>query len=342
MSIAVVILAAGHGTRMQSKRQKVLHEVGGKPMVQHVFDAGHSVADLPPVLVVGPGEEGVRALLGEAAVYVEQAERLGTGHATLMARPVLVGRADQVFVVYADMPLLRPESLRRLAQLQAERGAPVALLTVTGEPGSSFGRVLRNEQGEVEAIVEVANARRRPDAATILALREHNPGVYCFEAAWLWSHLESLPLRQARQGHEYYLTDLIALAREEGRPVAACLSDDPDEGLGAGTRAELALVEKAFRRRTNARWLAAGVTLVDPDSTFIDTGVIIGQDTVIWPGCVIRGRSVIGADCVIGPFTVVRDARLGDGCRAEQAHLAGVSLPPGTVVPPLSAMIGDA
>ncbi|MBK8989012.1 MAG: NTP transferase domain-containing protein [Chloroflexi bacterium] len=317
--LAVVLLAAGQGTRMQSKTQKILHEVGGKPMVRHVFEAAETVADCLPVLVVGPGKAGVQGLIGDRADYVVQAEQLGTGHAAMMAADLLHGRSQQVIVAYGDMPLLRAETMVRLSQTQVQSGAAVVMLSVMGEPGSSYGRVVRDENGRVREIVEVAEARQRPDPASLLAIRELNAGVYCFAADWLWTNIHHLPLRQARSGPEYYLTDMIGLAIDQGRLVEAITTDDPDECLGAGTRAEMVLVEKAFRRRANRRWLDNGVTLVDPDATYIDQDVTIGQDTVIWPNTYLQGHTTIGADCVIGPNAIVRNAQVGNGCHIEQA-----------------------
>ncbi|MFZ0546804.1 MAG: NTP transferase domain-containing protein, partial [Candidatus Promineifilaceae bacterium] len=317
--LAVVILAAGKGTRIKSKTQKILHDVGGQPMVAHVFEAAADVADLPPVLVVGPGEDGVQQLLGERAWYVTQPEQLGTGHAALMAKPILVGKAAQVIVTYADMPLLRPKTMRRLADAQAREGVILSMLSVMGDPASSFGRVVRDKAGKVAEIVEVAEARQRPNTEELLAIRELNAGVYCFDAEWLWKGLPNLPIRQARSGQEYYLTDMIGRAVEQGKGVEAIVVEDADECLGAGTRAELTVVEKAFRRRTNRHWLDSGVTLIDPETTYIDHTAIIGQDTVIWPNTYIQGNSRIGEDCVLGPNTIIRNAQIGKGCTVEMA-----------------------
>jgi bifunctional UDP-N-acetylglucosamine pyrophosphorylase/glucosamine-1-phosphate N-acetyltransferase len=332
--IAVVILAAGQGVRMNSRKQKILHEVGGRPMVLHAFLAAAAVADLPPVLVVGPGEPGVRALIGDRATYVVQPEPLGTGHATRMAAAALRGRAGQVVVTYGDMPLLRAETLCRLVEAQLASGAAVALLSVPGGTESAFGRVVRGADGRVREIVEVAEARRRPDGAELLAIPELNAGVYCFDGDWLWDNIGDLPVRQARRGNEYYLTDLIEVAVAQGRPVVAVAADDPDEGLGAGTRAEMVAVERAFRRRVNAHWLAHGVTLVEPDATYIGPDVTIGGDTILWPNTFLQGKTTIGADCVIGPNAIVRDAMVGDRCRIEQLLIEGISVPDDTIARP--------
>ncbi len=340
-TLAVIILAAGQGTRMHSKKQKILHDVGGRPMVTHVFETALSVADRPPLLIVGPGDEGVRQLFGDRAEYVVQEERLGTGHATRMAESLLRGESDQVLVAYGDMPLLRVESLSRLAQIQAESNAAVAILTVMGDPASTFGRVIRDKAGRVVEIVEVAEARRRPNGQELLAVPEHNAGVYCFAAEWLWDHLPELPVRQARTGPEYYLTDMIALVVTQGRLVVTMAITDTDECLGAGTRSELVAVEKAFRRRANERWLAAGVTLIDPETIYIDQTVIIGRDTTIWPNTFLQGETTIGEDCCLGPNSIVRNSHIGRGCHIEQAMVEDSVLKDGEEVRPYSHVIGQ-
>lgn len=322
--IAVVLLAAGKGTRMKSKTQKILHEVGGKPMVQHAFDAAAAVATHPPLLVIAPDDNGVPDLLGNKASYVVQAEQLGTGHATLMARESLRGRADQIIVTYGDMPLLKAKTLTQMAETQSQTGAAIAMLTVKGEITSSFGRVVRDETGQVKEIVEVAEARRRPNTAQILAISELNVGVYCFDSEWLWPNLDNLPLRQARSGPEYYLTDLVELAVQQGRGVVALLTDDPTECLGAGTRTEMVEVERAFRQRMVQKWLDNGVTVVDPATTYIDPDVTIGQDTVIWPNSYLQGKTVIGEDCVIGPNAIIRDAVVITGSWVEQEKIIAI------------------
>ncbi len=319
---------------MNSSKQKILHEVGGRPMVLHAFLAAEAAADLPPVLVVGPGETGVQALIGDRALYAVQPEALGTGHATRMAADVLRGRADQVIVTYGDMPLLRTETMCRLADTQRESGAVVALLSVFGEVDSTFGRVVRDAAGGVGEIIEVAEARQRPNAAELLAIGELNAGVYCFDGDWLWANLDRLPVREARGRTEYYLTDLIALAGEQGCGVVGLMTGDADEGLGAGTRAEMVEVERAFRRRVNAYWLAHGVTLVEPDATYIGPDVTIGRDTVIWPNTFLQGRTTLGEECVIGPNAILRDVTVGDRCRIEQLLLEGRAVPDGTTARP--------
>ncbi|MCB8942401.1 MAG: NTP transferase domain-containing protein [Ardenticatenaceae bacterium] len=316
---------------MKSKKQKILHEVGGKPMVLHVFEAAEQVADVPPVLVVGPGARGVQALIGPRALYVEQLEQLGTGHAARMARSVLLGGAEQVLVTYGDMPLLRAETMRRMAQAQAETGAAMSLLAVMGQRDSTYGRLVRDDNGRVLEVVEVAEAKKRPNPDHYLNILELNAGVYCFDAAWLWQNIGDLPLRQARNSEEYYLTDMVEIAVKQGLRVEPVSTEDADEWLGAGTRAEMVAVERAFRRRANYYWLERGVTLVDPDSVYIDPDVKIGQDTVIWPNTFVQGHTVVGEDCVLGPNVIVRDAVLGDGCWLERVTVERQRLGAGVI-----------
>jgi bifunctional UDP-N-acetylglucosamine pyrophosphorylase/glucosamine-1-phosphate N-acetyltransferase len=271
---------------------------------------------------------------------VTQSEQLGTGHATMMAEPVLRGKAEQVLVTYADMPLLRQETMKNLAGCQVERGAILSMLSVIGDPVSSFGRVVRKENGQVAEIVEVAEARQRPNTEQLLAIRELNAGVYCFDADWLWEHLPHLPIRQARSGQEYYLTDMVGLAVQQGKGVEAIVVEDADECLGAGTREEMVAVEKAFRRRANRRWLSAGVTLVDPATIYIDQDVIIGQDTVIWPNTYLQGNSHIGQACILGPNTIIRNAQIGHNCHIEQAIIENTTVEDGTRIAPFTVLSG--
>lgn len=335
-NIGIVILAAGQGTRMKSKQQKILHEVGGKPMVQHVVDAAREVSELPSVLIVGKGADGVRTLFGDTVQYAIQAEQLGTGHATAMARDALIGNAEQVIVLAGDMPLIRAETLSNLATIQREKNAAVVILAVEGGKESSFGRIIRNDQGHVIEICEAAQAKRRSNADEILAIREQNSAIYSFDADFLWSNIDNLPIRQARNGQEYYLTDMVEIAVQQGKLVDAVMAVDATERLGAGTRAELVAVERAFRQRAIDHWLENSVTIIDPNNTYIDQDVRIGKDTVIWPNSFIQGNASIGEDCVIGPNTVVRSAEVGDRCVIEQSVVVGMSIAPDTHIAPFT------
>lgn len=306
MDCESVILAAGLGTRMRSSLPKVLHPLGGQPLLAWSIRACREAVGRPPLVVVGPELEDVRRVMDDDVRWVEQAERLGTGHALLQTEPVLRDRADLVLVISADMPLVRAETLRRLVAAQDRSSGPITLLSVQGENSRGFGRVVREASGRVAEVVEEAVAS--PDQ---LAIREYNTSVYCFAAEWLWPHLPQLPL--SPKG-EYFLTDLVGMAAAEGLEVSALQVDDPDEAIGVNNRAHLAEAEAALRRRINLAWMLAGVTLLDPATSYIGPDVQIGTDTVILPNTHLEGRTAVGCGCTLGPNTIVRDSTIGDRC----------------------------
>jgi bifunctional UDP-N-acetylglucosamine pyrophosphorylase/glucosamine-1-phosphate N-acetyltransferase len=308
MKLASVILAAGQGTRMKSDLQKVLHPLMGKPMVSYAVETMRALTGTQPVLVVGREIGAVHEAVGQDAIFVEQAEQKGTGHAVLQARQTLQSQSDLVLVTYADMPLLTAGTLRQLVERQRQNTGPLAILTLVAETPRGFGRVVRDGSGGVLKIVEEAVAT--PEE---LAIRELNAGVYCFDAGWLWSHVDRIPLSLPKE--EYYLTDLVRIAVDEGRRVEAVTTEDDAEVLGINTRVHLAEAERALRHRINEQWMLAGVTIVDPSTTTIEPGVTIGQDTTVYPNTHLRGKTTVGAHCAIGPNTVVEDCQIGDRCK---------------------------
>lgn len=337
----IIILAAGKGTRMNSQYQKILHSVGGKPMVQHVYEAAAVVSGNPPIMVVGLGEDGVQTLFGDLARYVVQEEQLGTGHATAVSKKMAQGNSQRVIVTYGDMPLFKPETMLGLANQQAGTGAAVVMTTVEMPVSSTFGRVVRDESGRICEIVEHSDAKKRDNADDLINITEMNAGVYCFDADFLWSNINDLPKRIARRGNvEYYLTDMIEIAVNQGKLVEA-VEVEYEESVGAGTRSELAQVEKLFRQRAIQKAFDSGVTIIDPDNTYIDQDVEIGQDTVIWPNSYIKGRTTIGKDCVIGPNVVIRSAEIADNCHIEQATIERVAIPANTRTEPFTYATPD-
>ena len=307
MDLSVVILAAGEGTRMKSDLPKVLHPVAGRPLVLHALETARGLTDAPPVLIVGHGADGVTRVAGDDVVTVEQQEQLGTGHAVLQAREALRGRSDLVLVSYADMPLLTVETLERLVERQRGNRGPITMLTLVRENPRGFGRVVRDANGAVTAVVEEAVA-----TADELAIRELNAGVYCFDAGWLWGQVDRIPLSLPKE--EYYLTDLIGMAVDQGRNVEAVVAEDSEEALGINTRVHLAEAERVLRRRINERWMRSGVTMVDPATTYVESTVVLGRDTTLQPNTHLRGETSVGERCVIGPNTVIEDATIGDDC----------------------------
>lgn len=317
-----VILAAGHGKRMKSSLPKVLHPLAGLPIIHHVLRAVRAVSTEPPVVVIGHGAEQVRRAIGDGVRFAYQAEQLGTAHALQMAEPLLAGQTDLILVVTGDMPLLTPTTFRRLIALQAANPGPLSLVTLISENSYGFGRILRGPDGNVQGIVEEAQAT--PEQ---LAIRELNASVYCFDANWIWRALRRVPL--SPKG-EYYLTDVVGLAVQEGQNVQALVLDDPQEALGINTRVHLAEAEAVMRHRITTTWMENGVTIVDPASTYIEIDVQIGPDTVIYPFTSLRGTTRIGPNCRIGPFTLLQDVTAGSDCHLVGCALQGMHLEPGT------------
>ncbi len=310
MTIATVILAAGYGTRMKSILPKVLHPLAGRPLVEWVVATGEFITDRRPVVVVGHGKEDVQSLLGERVQYAEQKELLGTGHAVMQAEPFLRGTSDQVVVLYADMPLLRESTLQNLLGLyrdhQSKDNLALAMLTIVRDDPQGFGRVIRDENGQIQAIVEEVDCT--PEQKRI---RELNPGIYCFNSTWLW---ENLPRLQVSAKGEYYLTDMIEIATSQNRQVVG-MQAPPEEVYGINDRTHLSAASHVLRHRINEKHMRDGVTIIDPASTYIDITVKIGQDTVIQPGCHLQGNTTIGTGCEIGPNSQIVESNIGDDCR---------------------------
>jgi len=315
MKITAVLLAAGQGTRMKSDLPKVLHPVCGVPMISHALAAARAASSETPLVVIGHGGERVRTFLGETAQCVLQEPQLGTGHAVLQTEASLRGNTDLVLVTYADMPMLRPETLAHLVETQKHNPGPLTILTVIAADPRGFGRVVRSPDGKVQAIVEEAAA-----SGEQLSIKELNVGAYCFSAAWLWDALHRITL--SKKG-EYYLTDTVELAVRGGLEVQAVVSDHLAESIGINTRVHLAEADAAMRQRINRAHMLAGVTIVDPASTYIEATVRIGRDTVIWPNTYLRGSTVIGENCVIGPNTISENTTVGNGCEILAAVMQG-------------------
>jgi bifunctional UDP-N-acetylglucosamine pyrophosphorylase/glucosamine-1-phosphate N-acetyltransferase len=319
MKLQPIILAAGFGTRMRSRIPKMLHPLGGKPLVMHALDAAAALGGETPIVVVGHGEDAVRETVGGRAVFAVQEQMLGTGHAVMAAEGAArAAGAELVLVSYADMPLVRPDTLRRLVETQSANPGPMSMVTVVMNDPHGFGRVLRHADGSVAAVVEEAVAT--PEQ---LAVRELNVSLFCFRAEWLWGALKRV---QVSPKGEYYLTDVVEIAVRDGLRVEALVAADPDEMVGINTRVHLAEAEAILRARTNRRLMEAGVTLIDPASTYIEPGVEIGQDTVVWPNTFLKGRTLIGAGCVLGPDTIIEDSRIGDNCRVLASYLESSTL----------------
>lgn len=307
-----MILAAGQGTRMHSSVPKVLHRLGGRPLVLHAVAAAEAAGAGRVVAVVSPEHPEVRLALGERVTCVDQELPLGTGDA-VRAVPLELRDSGPVLILSADVPLVRPETLRRLldAQAHADDGRAGTLLSAVPEDPSGMGRVLRDDDGRVARILEEGDI---PDDMVIPL--ECNAGVYVFDAARLGTALDRLSAENA-QG-EYYLTDVVELI--DGA-VQALVTADPSEAIGINDLRQLAAAEAALRRRTLDRLMASGVTIEDPSTTYVDSTVSIGPDSVVRPLTQLRGATVLGGGCAVGPMAQLRDVRAGDRVVIDSAYL---------------------
>ncbi|HET9588923.1 MAG TPA: bifunctional UDP-N-acetylglucosamine diphosphorylase/glucosamine-1-phosphate N-acetyltransferase GlmU [Anaerolineales bacterium] len=319
MKVTAVVLAAGQGTRMKSDLPKVLHPLCGKPMLWHVLEALQEAATEKPVVIVGHGAEEVKNYLGDRAECVLQEPQLGTGHAAMQAESLLKGKTDYVIVTYADMPLLRGETFKRLLETQRLNPGPFTLLTVIADDPRGFGRIVRRADGTVEAIVEeyVATSEQQK-------IRELNVGAYCFKADWLWNALHRIE-KNPKKG-EYYLTDIVEVAVRDNLPVQAVVHDDFIETIGINSRVHLSEAEAAMRVRIHREHMLNGVSMMDPSSTYIDVGVKIGRDTTILPNTYLHGNTQIGEANIIGPNTIIRESRMGNRCRVLASVMEGAVL----------------
>ena len=303
--LTAVILAAGEGVRMRSRRPKVLHELCGRPLICYPLNAA-AVVGARLVVVIGRDADQVAEVVkgSSDAVLVEQKERLGTGHALLQARGACAEDSGVILVLPADMPLLSEATLRRLVAHHRETGAAATLLTAVLDDPTGYGRIVR-EHGRPVAIVE-----HRDATPAERGIREVGTSTYCFDARYLWPVLARVTSRN-QQG-EYYLTDVIAILRQEGCLVEAVTVDDPREGLGVNDRRQLAELGTVMRRRILDRLMGEGVTVLDPASTYVDDTVAIGADTVLHPGAILAGRTTVGVECVVGAGCHVGGSRIGD------------------------------
>ncbi|MGE8037607.1 bifunctional UDP-N-acetylglucosamine diphosphorylase/glucosamine-1-phosphate N-acetyltransferase GlmU [Lysinibacillus sp. NPDC093692] len=304
-NIFAVILAAGQGTRMKSKLYKVLHPVCGKPMVQHVVDHIQTLDVKRIVTVVGHGAEMVKQQLGDKSEYVLQAEQLGTAHAVQQAEAILSSEEGTTLVVCGDTPLIRPETMQALFEHHQAKKAKATILTAIAENPTGYGRILRGDNGQVEQIVEQKDA-----SAEQQLVKEINTGTYCFDNKALFETLKLVKNDNA-QG-EYYLPDVIEILQKQGEVVEAYVTGDFEETLGVNDRVALSQAEALMRTRINEKHMRNGVTIINPEATYISAEAMIGRDTVIQPGSMIEGTTVIGEDCIIGPSTQIIDSRIGD------------------------------
>ena len=305
MTLHAIILAAGKGTRMKSDLLKVAHLVAGKPIVEYVVDTVNALSvDSINVVVGHQADVLMTAIKGPSIRFVMQEEQLGTGHAVMqVARTHSFHPTDSILVLAGDCPLIRESELQRLVATHLETNAYATILTTMMTQPGTYGRILRGKMGSVMGIREAKDCTEEQ-----LTITEVNTGVYVFQAGPLMGALGQLTTNNAQ--HEYYITDVIHILKQDGLPISATLTPDSEHAIGVNTRADLATINRLIYEHNNQHFMREGVTIIDPGSTFIDSTVTIGLDTIIHPFATIYGHTHIGPHCVIGPHTYLMDARI--------------------------------
>lgn len=314
MGLAVVVLAAGEGTRMKSSRSKVLHAICGKPMIHFVLKSAFELDPDRMIVIVGHRAEEVKAEL-DGVEFALQDKQLGTGHAVSMVEGMLDGFDGTVMVLSGDTPLVRTNTLSGLLDVHVKSGAAASILTAKIDNPKGYGRIIRESDGSVKAIVEEKDATSEERA-----IQEVNSGTYCFNKKKLFDALKQVDSNN-KQG-EFYLTDVIKIFSGQGERIMASLAEDPDEIAGINTRVQLAEADKVMRHRINEAFMLSGVTVIDPDTTFISDDCVIGRDTIIQPMTFVTATT-IGEGCTIGPMTRLMNSTIGNSVVAENAIVRG-------------------
>lgn len=333
--VITVIMAAGKGTRMNSNRSKLVHKIYGKELVKRVVELAEKIGSDEIVAVVGHLREQVQEVLGDSVKYAYQEELLGTGHAVMQAKKYLEGKKGKVVILYGDVPIIRPETLKGLINKSIKNKEYATLLTAKYENPTGYGRIIRDEGGNIKAIVEEKDADPLQKK-----IKEINSGIYCFDIEELLKALEKVNNNNS-QG-EYYLTDVIKIMNDEGLKTGAVIVEDNTEILGVNDRSQLELLTRVLRMRINAEHMKNGVTIEDSNSTYIYDDVEIGMDTVIHPNTIIKNNVVIGENCEIGPNSYIREnCNIANKVKVGSfVELKKVTVGEGTKIPHLS-YLGD-
>lgn len=325
----VVVLAAGKGTRMKSKLYKVLHKVCGKTMVEHVVDAAQGVNPAEIVTIVGTGAGDVEKVLADKSKFAFQEKQLGTGDAVMTAREELGDKDGATLVVTGDTPLFTTDTFNELFKYHAEKGNAATVLTAEAPNPFGYGRIIRDDQGNVLRIVEQKDGK--PEE---LKVKEINTGVFCFDNKKLFEALKQVNNDNA-QG-EYYLTDVLEILRNSGERVGAYKMPDFSESLGVNDRIALAQATKTMQRRINEQHMRDGVSFIDPDTAYIDADVKIGNDTVIEGNVVIKGNTEIGSDCYITSGSRIVDSKIGNNVTVTSSTVEEAEMDDNTDIGPNS------
>mgnify|MGYP001160740975 FL=1 len=334
-SITALVLAAGKGVRMKSDLPKVLHPILGRPMVRYVIDTVRSIGADPVHVVVGFGKERlIEALRDDGTMFVEQPEQLGTGHAAQCFARACPTPPAHLLVVCGDTPLLSRDTLRTMVETHLRERPACTMMTLDmAEPGG-YGRILRDRDGNV---TEIREAKDCSDDQK--KIREVNLAIYLFDGPALYERLFKLTNRNNQK--EYYLTDVVGMLTSDGKRVLAIKERDERSTLGINSRADLAMVGDILRRQVLERHMAAGVTILDPGQTWIEPGVKIGAETVIWPGTTLTGTTAIGSRAIIGPQTMISDSNIGDAAVVRFSVVDRTTVRSGTSLPPFTNNSGN-
>jgi len=307
LKTAVIILAAGKGTRMKSEKAKVLHEIGGKSLLYYVLEASRKLEADKTIIVVGHQANTVKeAFSGKDVIFVEQKEQLGTGHAVMQAEKVLKGFKGNILILSGDVPLITLETLKGLIDVHRKNRATLTVLTAEPENPYGYGRIIKDAKGNIKKIVEEKDA-----SAVEKKVREINTGIYCVASEFLFKALKEITPKNVQK--EYYLTDIVGIAVKSRKKATTHKTADFKEVMGINSRLELAEAELIQRTSTLKGLMKNGVTIIDPACTYISSSVKISADTIIFPGAMISGETAIGSGTLIGPGCIISDAKIGDG-----------------------------
>jgi len=326
MNFKAIILAAGKGTRMKSKFPKVVHKVCGKEMVNHVIDVSKNSGVNDIVVILGHESETVKEKLPKDTMIAMQTEQLGTGHAVIMAKEY-INDEDTIVVLCGDTPLVKEETLKKLFEYHLENEYHATVLTTCVDNPTGYGRIIRDENQDLLKIVEQKDANEEEKKA-----KEINSGIYCFNGKSLRESLDLLDNKNA-QG-EYYLTDTIKIMRDKGQKVGAFNGSTIEELMGVNSRVELSKAEEIMRRRINEYHMVNGVTIIDTNSTYIESNVEIGNDTIIYPGTMLQGNTKIGSSCIIGMNSSITNSQIGDYTEVESSTIVDSIVGENTTVGP--------
>lgn len=324
-----VILAAGKGTRMKSKVYKVMHLINGLPMIEHVFRSVKTSGVDEIVTIVGHGAETVQNALGSASHYALQEKQLGTGHAVLQAESQLEDKEGATLVICGDTPLISAETIQELFDYHEQNGYKGTVLTTHVDNPYGYGRIIRQSDGNVTRIVEEKDATDEERS-----INEINTGTYVFDNQLLFKALHTVGNQNA--SGEYYLPDVVEILRQQGHLVGAYMMPNREEATGVNDRIALSKASKLMQKRINHFHMQQGVTIINPETTYIEADVIIGSDTVIEPGVQLRGNTIIGNDCIIGAYSDIRDSKVADRVMITQSVIEESSIETGSTIGPFA------